>query len=189
MKPFSILSILFVLVSTVLSSESGEFNELMQEKARIKAEIETKPSPGEVIFAAHSVVSKATPSATKVVEAVEVVATPTSEPKPRKSKKDEHKDEKEKEKADESDGDEDEEEKQVSKKKKDNRKISKKDKKSSSSESNDSDDEEKDDVNGLPKRLFRPRFRADSSANTIKMFFSTTLIITLSISLIAFYLI
>lgn len=192
MKTIGIVSLFFALLSVILSSESGDYNELMEEKARIKAIIETKPTPGRVIFVAHSVEPKMPPSATKVaaefeaVEAVEATATPTHEPKPRKSKKDDHQDEKKKEKDDESE--EEEEEKSVSKKKKETRILNKKGKKSSSSESNESD-EEQDNVNGLPKRLFRPRFRADSSADTVKMFSSTTFLMALSISLLAVYFI
>jgi outer membrane biosynthesis protein TonB len=189
MKTIGIVSLFFALLSVILSSESGDYNELMEEKARIKAIIETKPTPGRVIFVAHSVEPKMPLSATKVAaefEAVEATATPTHEPKPRKSKKDDHQDEKKKEKDDESE--EEEEEKSVSKKKKETRITNKKGKKSSSSESNESD-EEQDNVNGLPKRLFRPRFRADSSADTVKMFSSTTFLIALSISLLAVYFI
>ena len=182
MKAFGILSIFFVLFTTGLSSESGEFQDLIAEKAKIKAEIETKSPPGQVIFAAQSVTPKLTPSATKVIEAVEIVATPTPEPKPRKSKRDDHHEK-------DQESDDEEEEKPVSKQKKDNRRKSNKKDKKSSSESNESDDEGTDDVDELPKRLFRPRFRAESSANAIKMFSSTTLLVTLSISLMAVYLI
>lgn len=183
MKLFGTLSIFFVLLSTVLSSESGDFQDLIEEKARIKAEIETKPSPGHVIFAAVSVTTKLKPSATKVIEEANVSSTPTPtpQPKPKQSNRDDHN-------GKDQELDDEEEEIQVSKKKKDTRKSNKKDKKSSS-DSKDSDDEGSDDVNELPKRLFRPRFRAESSANTIKMFSSTTLFVTLSISLMAVYLI
>ena len=177
MKTFGIFSIFLTILSAVNASESYDFNILIEEKAKIRAELEivSKPSPGQLIFAVTSTVPKvpfASPTTSNAIEAVaETKPTPTTESKPRKSKKDER------EKEEESD---EEDKSTVSKKTKDTRKSVKKNKKSSNdteTEDNDADDDE------LPKRLFRPRFRAENSADTLKAFTYPALLITLSVSL------
>jgi hypothetical protein len=175
MKPFGIISIFLALFSSVIrASQSDDFINLMEEKARIKAEAEanSKPTPGQLIFAPSSVVPKQpTATPTKVVQAAieEIKTTPNSDRKSRKSKKEEREEEK-------SDGSDDEETTKEPKKK-----PTKKDKKISKSEYNDDNDDE----NELPKRLFRPRFRAENSADALKSFSVSTLLATLSISLLA----
>lgn len=180
MKSFGIFSIVVVLISTVLASESGDLNNLLEEKAKIKAEAEinnAKPTPGQLIHVGPNVSAKA-PAATKV-EAAEIISKPTVDPKPRKSKKDDHKDDNEDETADE-------DEKNTKKQGKDVPKPGKKGKKSSNSFVSEDDS---GDSNELPKRLFRPRFRANNSAYAVKVFSSSTLFITLSVTFAAFFFI
>lgn len=163
----SIISVLSAFLVRINASESGEFLELAIEKARIKAnleEIKVKPTPGQVII---SVPIK--PTQTEVVEQPEIHQLATTTPKPKK------KDEKVVEES------VDEEPKKNEDGKKKN--IDNKKKSSGSSGSGDSNDHKKSKDDGsteLPKRLFRPRFRAESSAESIS---SSSILITLCISL------
>ena len=188
-----IFSIVFLVLSTINADESNDNDItlplLADEKAHIKAENGlpvSRPTPGQLIF-------MASPTAKVTTEAVAVEPevtkpSPSSITQPRKSSKsDDSKkqiedkpssSEKEKEKPrkqtdlDES-LDSDKKEEKPSKKSKSNPRNPKKD--TSNNITTDPEDE-------LPKRLFRPRFRAESSAETIK----SSILITITLLLMAF---
>ena len=155
--------------------------ELVEEKARIKAdfdETKIKPTPGQLIV---SVPIKPIRAAAEDSPESPQIVTPTISPR---TSKPQRKDVKIEESVDNEVREED------SKKK---GKVDPKKKKSSSSSDSsahsDSDDYKKSKNDGsdeLPKRLFRPRFRAENSADSIK---SSSIGIAVVISLIGLYFI
>ena len=171
-----IASILSAFLAEIGASESGDFMELVHEKARIKADIEEtkiKPTAGQLIA---SVPVKPTQTPKEAVIGPTETATvspPASKPKKKEEKVDESVDEEPKKNGSSS----------KDPKKKDKKKIS------GTSDSTDSEDYNKSKNDGsdeLPKRLFRPRFRAENSADSIK---HSSVIVALAVSLIGFYFI
>lgn len=189
MNYLNILSFISILSALLINaSESGDFTELVEEKARIKADLEemkAKPTPGQLIFSAPTKPVAPVEAAGNEEPEIRIMATATAAPRASKPKN------KKEEKHDESVDEEVKKEEDPKKKEKVDPKK-KKPSNSSSSESSDSDDHKKtkksveDGSDELPKRLFRPRFRAESSADSIK---SSYIMITLAISLLGLLLI
>lgn len=151
MRSLDILSLLFALISMVRGSYSDEFDNLALEKARIREE-GSKATPGQVI---HSASTSSTIPAPTSIQFSAPAHEPTETSKPVKKDKRESKDE----------GSDDD------KPSKKNKIVNKKKKYSGS------DDED----GALPKRLFRPRFRAESSASVVS---TSATLLTFTIALI-----
>lgn len=181
-----IIPLILIFITIACAGESVDFNRLAEEKARIKAANNPdhpagKPTPGQLIF------SKTVAPTPTIQSEVKKVATPSPSPQQRKSRKSDQK-KNPKQDQDEEDKRQDKENKSEDSKSKqseeksqsDNKNTNTKNKKKSSGSSDNSDDTEE-----LPKRLFRPRFRAESSAESLKY----SIIITLSLSLLGILII
>lgn len=156
MNTLNVLAFLLLIFGVVFSfaSDTGDFYE---EKANGNGQ--NAPTAGQVIFVASNIPKLTQPTATEAPEAPsKPVATskPSSNETPSKSKKEE----------------------EVKEDTKPRKNPPKKGGKSPSPADNE------DETNELPKRLFRPRFRAESSAEALKysivpIFISVLLAITL----------
>lgn len=184
------LTIIFLILSIVHAGESVDFNKLAEEKARIKAENNDeastvhsgniKPTPGQLIF---ENTLRVTPTSETEVKSV-INPTPTAQsgnsPKSGDQKKQKKKEKKQSEVDNNNDDDDndinDEEEDKPSNSSSSDKKNNKgRKKKSSDPDSSSSDTKDSEE---LPKRLFRPRFRAESSAESLKI----SILITISLS-------